>query len=55
MMKITTKIQTSDFHDESQLSFRPIQLKMSNAESEKSGLVGPSESSKPALQRSVML
>ena len=54
-MKVTTEIQTPDSDDESQLSLRPIELEISGAESARSELVGPSKSSQPKFQRSVML
>ena len=54
-MKITTQIQTHDSDDESQLSLRRIEKKIPDAESVRSELVGPSESSQPQLQRSVVV
>ena len=54
-MKITTQIQTPDSDDESQLSLRRIEPKIPDAESVRSELVGPSKSSQPQLQRSVVV
>ena len=42
MVKITTKIQTPDSDDKSQLSWRQIEPEISDAESVRSELVSPS-------------
>ena len=53
MLIFTTKIQTPDSDNESQLSKRQIELEISGAESVRSEQVGPSESSQPQLQGSI--
>ena len=55
MVKITTEIRIPDSDDESQLSWRQIEREISDAESVRSELVGPSRSITITTAASVLL